>query len=214
MSSIKFSFIHTSHTHVKRFKNVLRRYSGVQASHFVDEELLGDILLRGEIGKDHELRFKGLIKEVNKTYPQLVICTCSTLGQIISKGKGMNNVVGLDQPMIETCIEKHQKVVVAYTLKSTVFPTLELIAKTAKALNKPVEIIECFCEKAWEYFPHDVDQYLTKIKEALLPFIQKGDAIILAQASMGGVKQMMSTDKPLYSSDEIGIDYYVRSLMK
>ena len=89
------------------------------------------------------------------------------------------------------------------TLNSTLKPTASLVTRIAREMNRPVEIIECLVEGA---FNIDQERFLQMMDEHAAKIIDKVDVIVLAQGSMAYAEPSLSEKyrKPVLGSPRFG----------
>ncbi len=93
------AFLHTSKIHVERFENLVRRFDKNSImQHFVNEELLENALKNG---KTDSFSFVNAVEKIRKYNPDLIICTCSTYGEL----SDANNIERIDKPIAQHIVK-------------------------------------------------------------------------------------------------------------
>ncbi|MEV4709041.1 aspartate/glutamate racemase family protein [Actinoplanes sp. NPDC049316] len=197
-------FLHTAEVHVATFRELLRELGPACADvHVVDESLLADARERG-LDDDLERRLLARLREVAALGPDVIVCTCSTLG---GHAERMGSAVGVpvlrvDRPMAEAAVAAGTRIGVVASTASTLGPTCELLASCARP---DTEIVRAPCLDAWPLFEAgDHHAYARRVAEHARTL--DVDVIVLAQASMAAAEQMLSDlGKPVFCSPRIAV---------
>lgn len=145
---------------------------------------------------------------ISTTTDDLLVCTCSSLGQAAELW-GMRNdvkVIRIDRAMMYTAVRAHEVVGLVYTTDSTIKPSKKLLTEEANRAGRFVKVELIDATNAWPFITTDKEQYLSITAECVKN--HKGDAegIILAQGSTSGVVDLLTDiGLPIYSSVEIGL---------
>ena len=211
-------FLHTSPVHVGPFDALVAELApGWTAVHVVDESLLHDARSRGEVDAEITARVQARFTELQASSPDVVICTCSTIGAV-SEQLG---VLRVDRPMaaeaVRLAVAGGGSILVITSTASTVSPTRALvedeldraarrtpISTVSEGLERAhVEVL--VVEAAWAYFEQgNLNGYAHCIVEAIRAHINdirvdvssgidlSPDVVVLAQASMREVPALLS----------------------
>ncbi|XCF06967.1 hypothetical protein ABI125_03685 [Tamlana crocina] len=199
------AFLHTSKNLIERFENLVRKFNkDIDINHFVNENLLKNAL---ENDETDSISFKKEVDEIRKYKPNLVVCTCSTYGELSEE----NGVLRIDEPIVRHIVGNYGRVGLVYTANSTKTVSANLIVKLAAELNKNVEIIYCDCSSYWSHFESkDLVAYEKGIAEKIKSIVPKVDVVFLAQASMEGAKTYLDDiGIEVFSSPEFGIQEFL-----
>lgn len=202
------AFLHTSDIHIAKFDALVKKYnSNIEIRHFVNEDILKSAL---ENGKTDRETFYSEIEEIKKENPRLIICTCSTYGGECDNTKGIERI---DFPIAEYLVQKYSRIGLAYTALSTKNTSEDLLLKTAKQLNKKIEILHCDCTDCWPFYENsDFENLCLHIAEKIREISPKVEAVFLAQASMEVAKPYLhNLSKNVYSSPEFGIKTFLHT---
>jgi hypothetical protein len=206
-------FLHTSSVHIAPFDALVAELApGWVAVHVVDESLLSDARLRGEVDAEVTARVQARLAELAGSSPEVVICTCSTIGGV-SEQLGALRV---DRPMAAEAVRLATagggSILVVAALASTVVPTRALIddeldraaqRTSIAAISEGLErarVDVLVVEEAWDCFERgDLEGYATCIAEAIRTQRSllddhglRPDVIVLAQASMREVPPLLA----------------------
>lgn len=216
-------FLHTSSVHIGPFDALVAELApGWVAVHVVDESLLSDARLRGEVDAEVTARVQARFAELRASSPDVVICTCSTIGGV-SEQLGALRV---DRPMAAEAVRLAAagggSILVVASTHSTVAPTQALIddeldrAASSTLLSAISEGLErahvevLVVEEAWDFFERsDMVGYTDCLAQSIRAHISGSaaasglnpDVIVLAQASMREVPTLLADlGKPVLTS--------------
>ena len=104
-----------------------------------------------------------------------------------------------------------RRIGVAATLLATLEPTSELLRRKAQEAGKPVELVECLCEGAFDALVGgDADTHDFLVCKAMINQLGDVDVIVLAQASMARVVDRLppgALTAPMLSSPPLAMEY-------
>jgi Asp/Glu/hydantoin racemase len=189
-------FLHTAEVHVATFRGLLAEI-GPQHSdvHVVDAGLLA-AARRDGITAEVRAGLAGRLRELSAAGAQVVVCTCSTLGEQAELLSG-GTVLRADRPMAEAAVAAGPRVAVVVSTASTVEPTLGLLRSGAERAGTEVALIEVPCPGAWELFlAGDLDGYAREVAGHARGIAPGVDVVVLAQASMTPAAALL-TDLPI-----------------
>lgn len=210
------TFLHTSPSHINTFNTLIQSLApDVPTRHIVAESLLHEARDAGEITPALAARIQRTIIDVANDEGQVILCTCSTIGEYAEQTNSLINstVIRVDRPMAERAVELGSRIIIVATLASTLTPTKQLILSVAQEAGKTVEIIEWLCEAAWVKFEAgDQVGYIEEIARSLPAVATKGEVIVLAQASMAQAA-LLCPDLaiPVLSSPRLGLAAALRA---
>ncbi|MFD9407579.1 aspartate/glutamate racemase family protein [Streptomyces sp. NPDC059989] len=203
MSGARLVLLHTSPAHVPVFDALRDRYHpGAVLRHLVVPELLERARVEGPEAVAPAL-LEVLAGAGAGQAPVLV--TCSTIGataEALAPELGVP-VVRVDRPMAAAAVAAGARIAVLATVESTLAPTCELLAEEAG--ERPVTIRGHLVAGAWERFAAgDVAGNLALVAAAA-DAVTDADVIVLAQASMAGAADLVTTRIPVLSSPAPGL---------
>ncbi|BDD03456.1 hypothetical protein [Aureibacter tunicatorum] len=195
------AFLHTSSIHIDRFDKLVEEVrADIPTCHYVNEKLLEDALAYGKANPDE---FGELIEEIRSLEPSLIICTCSSLGELSEK---YSDVHRIDLPIVEYLVQTYDKVCMAYASQSTREISAKLIQEVADRVGTKVELQICDCSKAWTYMEEgEMEQYQKTIAEVIEKENRQLLPVFLCQASMDGVEDYLESPIKLYTSPKFGV---------
>ncbi|MFC9343053.1 arylsulfatase [Streptomyces sp. NPDC057020] len=199
------ALLHTSPVHVPVFDGLRdRHHPGLVLRHLVDEELLvrareaGPGAVAGPVA--------AALAAAVADGAEAVLCTCSTLGGIAERQAGALGVpvLRVDRPMAAEAA-RYRRIVVVAALRSTLEPTVALIAEEAAPETPHIRTV--VVEGAWELFEAgDRDGYLDAVAAAVDGAAPAEDGVVvLAQASMADAVARTTTSRPVLASPRLGL---------
>jgi Asp/Glu/hydantoin racemase len=201
-------FLHTADVHVETFR-ALTAERGQQDLHLVDATLLADARAHG-VDADLEVRVAGRLRELAARGPDVIVCTCSTLGGIAERTPLTVPVLRLDRPMARAAVAIGGRIAVVASTESTLTPTRELLLECAP----DADVILAPCLDAWALFEAgDQDGY----RRAVAAHVRTLDAdvIVLAQASLARATALLGDLAiPVLSSPISAVDAAIQLCSK
>lgn len=191
---------------------------GVQPLHVLDGLLLERIRLRGRLAPEDSARLSGHVSLAREVGAQAVLVTCSTISPCVDSVRSAAGipVVRIDEAMIERAVDAGARIGVIATNRTTLEPTRRLLQARAGACGKKVEIELVLVEAALpallrgEGAVHD-----ELVKEATLELAQRTDVIVLAQASIARVLDVIPAAvcaAPIFSGPHLALEQVKRLL--
>lgn len=204
------SFLHTSPVHVDTFARLMQAYApDCSVRHLVDETLLRDAQALGVEDATVIARVTQRMNEASGSGAAVVVCTCSTIGGIAEKveAHGRFLPMRIDRAMADEAVDRGSRILIVAALESTIGPTLRLVQDSAATRGRSVIIRTWVAQSAWPHFlSGDLVAYFTEIEQAIRAQMGDADIVVLAQASMAGVAQMLTGfDVKVLSSPDLGV---------
>jgi Asp/Glu/hydantoin racemase len=207
-----FTLIHTSPVLAPVFAALCKQHlPGATIFHMVDESLIRDTIAHNKLRKLTIRRLISMIESAEAAGATAVMVTCSSIGPAASLAQKLFDipVFRIDDAMAEKAVASGGRIGVLATLRTTLDPTLALLAEKAESAGRSVEIVEGLCAKAFDaVLSGDTETHDRIVSEALLQMASKVDVIVLAQASMARVLNNMppgSVSIPVLSSPELAV---------
>ncbi len=204
------TLFHTAASNEALFATILQEIApDIPVQHIVDETILPEVRASGLTAQIQQQVTSTILGAI-KTGSEVVLCTCSTIGDCAEKVQQFTDkpVQRVDRAMAEKAVSLGSRIIVAASLASTLPPTRELILDTAKKAGQNIEIIEVFCATAWPKFEAgDREGYFADIATELRKVAAQGDVVVLAQASMAGATAYcQDLSFPVLSSPRLGLE--------
>lgn len=202
-------FLHTAEAHRATFTGLLAEVAPGRGSvHVVDESLLADARQRGGVDTELRGRIESRLREAARE-AVAVVCTCSTISgpaESLSDAIGVP-VVRVDRPMAERAVATGAHITVVAALRSTVAPTVTLLAEVADRSGLHPTITELVLPEAWSLFERgDLADYAEVIAAAVDALEPQPDVVVLAQASMSAAAERCTTPTPVLSSPRSAVE--------
>ncbi|NND31673.1 MAG: hypothetical protein HKN76_03715 [Saprospiraceae bacterium] len=201
------TFLHTAKANIQRFEDLVQKHApGTKVQHYVNEELLKYAIENGHADTEaFKLEADQIMAATNGT----IVCTCSSYGEACDQFSGIERI---DRPVVEYLVDRYEQIGLAYTAKSTLAMSRNLIEAVAKNKGKRVEVIEIDCSHCWPYFiAGDADRYVKEIARHIKNNPTPAEAIFLAQASMENSKMYLDNYPiEVMASPEYGVITYLQ----
>jgi len=179
-------FLHTAQVHVATFEALSRELMpSAHTVHRVDPSAL-DLARQDGTGERVRAVVDGHLSELREAGCEVVLCTCSTLGELAEglSGDGLE-VIRIDRPMLRRAVTLGPRIGVLVALASTVEPTTRVLAEEAAGTESAVSVEVRVVDRAWDAFLcGDAEDYRSRIAEAAVALSSRCDVVVLAQASM------------------------------
>lgn len=161
---------------------------GAKFYHILDSGLIGDIIAAGGMTSQLEKRLNALFTAAAATEPDVVVCTCSSIGEAaesFAKEHPEANMLRVDYPMAKYAAEHAKKVAVLATLATTVDPSVRLVERLAAEAGREVEVVSAVAEGAFAaMISGNMEAATAAVVKTAKEKCQDADVVLLAQASM------------------------------
>lgn len=178
----------------------------ISCNHIVDTGILRDVIRDGGVSDLTEKRLLSLFEEALMAKPDLVVCTCSSIGDVADKAAAMHpeaKIIRIDHAMAEYAVEHFEKIAVMATLTTTITPSCRLVERLAEKKGKHVQVISATAEGAFaNLIGNKPDEALQCMKDCAVKLCKDAQVLLLAQASMGNFAEELSkvTGVPVFTS--------------
>jgi Asp/Glu/hydantoin racemase len=214
MNPRRICLIHTAPLMVQLFTPLCRdRLPDVKVTQIINESMLKDTVEAGRVRQPTIDALNTFAEACFKLGTELVMVTCSSIGPAVDliQSRFQKPVLRIDEPMAEAAVARGRRIGIAATLRTTLDPTSELLLRKAKEAGKEVELVECFCDGAFEaVMAGDADMHDLLVSKAMVNKLGEVDIIVLAQASMARVVDRLPRGAliaPVLSSPELALEY-------
>lgn len=206
--------VHTSATLVPVFAELCSKYlPGIKVFNIVDDSLIKNTISCGELTPSTSKRVVNYAASAQEAGADFILFTCSSIGPAVETAATLTGVpvLRVDQPMADKAVQTGQRIGVIATLSTTLEPTADLVRRRALVANKEIEIKTILCEGAFDaLMSGDAATHDKKVGDALKVLVNEVDVIVLAQASMARVVEMLSDAEkkvPILASPPIAMEY-------
>ena len=212
------TFIHTAEIHVATFDRLVSEAANKEGitlaiNHVVKPFFLSHAQQYG-VDVNLEAEFSKLIAEL-RVATSLIVVTCSSIGALAEQFDSINGcqVQRIDRAMANYAVSNGNKILAVAALESTLIPTRELLKSSVNQLGLYPEITLHHIDNIWDYLQTgDLDRYYAEIAKELELKEKEYDLILLAQASMMGVEDMVNVSIPIISSPRLGVQRAINTL--
>ncbi|GAB3598117.1 aspartate/glutamate racemase family protein [Microbacterium tumbae] len=183
---------------------------GDELIHFVDSEVLADVVKDGGVNESSTERMVHLAQAAERAGADVIFSACSSLGPAIDVAKERVHVpiIKVDDAMTRDAAAEGGRIGVLATVPTTLGPTADLIRSHGG--DKPVEVVEKLAAGAFDVLMGgDREKHDAMVKAAAAELIEDGvDRIVLAQASMARLADELAeaTGVPVLASPRRGVE--------
>lgn len=160
--------------------------------HILDSGFIGDVIAEDGITPVLEKRLYALFDAAATTGADVIVSTCSSIGEAAEKYAAEHpdvNLLRVDYPMAKYAAENAGKVAVLATLSTTVEPSANLVRTLAKEAGREVEIVKSSVPGAFDAMMRgDMEEATRLVVAAAREVCADADVVLLAQASMSNFK--------------------------
>jgi Asp/Glu/hydantoin racemase len=212
----KVGFIHTGVAIADIFKPMIaERLSGIATFHIVDDSLMQDFRIAGELIPVIVRRFCKQVELAEEAGADLIIVTCSSIAPAVDIARKMTAVpvMKVDEPMAEKAVSMSDQIGVMATAKTTMGPSVKLIEDKAAEVGKQIEINTSLSSEAFDCFLRgNMDKHDQILRDAASDLKGKVGVVVLAQASMGhlagAIQEVVGV--PVLTSPPLAMDALVQ----
>lgn len=219
--SKRLAVLHTSFVFINRetmLNDLLAELlSGTEIVHFVDSEVLAEVMEAGQVTDASVRRMYHLARAAEEASTDLILSSCSSLGPAVDAISPLIRVpiIKIDEAMAETAARKAEQIGVLATVATTLAPTSQLIRDKAADLEKGVQVTPRLAEGAFQaLMSGERQRHDAMVKEAAADLARGVDILVLAQASMTRLAPELTEETGLevLSSPRLGIEHVRRAL--
>lgn len=197
---MKITLLHTAEVHRATFDALGAR---IAPSAELIQHVRVDWLERAQGGVDDALR--GEIAEMIADADGAVVCTCTTLGPIVTAF----GAIRIDQPMMARAAAIGGKILMVFCAESTRGPSTDLLQAEID-LAGDAEIVPLFLGEFWPLFmAGEFPAFCAAIAGAVRFEIGRNSdvsCVVLAQASMAGASELLGDlNVPVLASPELAL---------
>jgi Asp/Glu/hydantoin racemase len=211
LTASKLAFIHTSHVLIPLFAQLAKdNLPGVEVFHMSDESLIRNTMAAGSLTASTIRRVVGMIDLAHQGGGDVVMVTCSSIGAAIPIARRQFNfpIIRIDEAMAEMAVRAGKRIGVAATVRTTLEPTINLLAEKAIEAGRDIDIDRELCTGAFEaLLAGDMARHDELVTAGISALRKRVDAVVLAQASMLRVASQMdlSGSPRVLSSPEVAV---------
>lgn len=184
---------------------------GVKILHILDEPLLERVRRRRGLASEDTARLATHVAEAAEVGADVVLVTCSTMSPCVDDlvGKTPIPVIKIDEAMIAEAVRLGSRIGVIATNWTTLEPTRALLETEARRTSKTIASELILVEGSLPaLLAGDGTTHDRLVREAIVSLAQDCDVVLLAQASMARVLDVIPDDErrvPILSSPHLAL---------
>jgi Asp/Glu/hydantoin racemase len=185
---------------------------GVQLMHIVDEPLLAYERQGEQVTAEVSARLTSHVALAEQVGADIALVTCSSISPHVDdvRPKAHIPVLKIDEAMIARAVETGARIGVVATAASTLKPTSQLLKSQAALAGKSIQIETVLVDGALPaLLAGDGAKHDRMVKQAALGLADRVEVVVLAQASMARVLEVIPEDQrkvPLLSSPHLALE--------
>jgi len=210
--------IHTSPATVDVFsKMITARLPDTRVFNLLDDSVLPQLRDNGAEVAAVLPRWREYARIARDQGADLILNACSSIGELcapVERELGIR-IVRVDSAMAERAVAQARRVAVVATLASTLGPTTRLLAQTAQAQARAVEVLPMLVDGAYAaLMAGDRERHDDLVAATLARAASEADRVVLAQASMARVLPRLPDEQQARClvSPELAVDSVVAAL--
>jgi Asp/Glu/hydantoin racemase len=191
----------------QQFQDIL---PDVRVVNIMDDSLLNDVMSAGHLTDAVSGRILSYMKMGQAMGAAALLNACSSVGEAASAARSAVSVpiVKIDEVMAERAVALGPKIGVVATVRTTLEPTVRLIAAKAAASERRVEITEAVADGGFQaLLDGKPDLHDAIVKRTVESLSDKVDVIVLAQVSMARlIPSLTDLPVPVLCSPQSGVE--------
>jgi Asp/Glu/hydantoin racemase len=188
-------FIHTVPQLIELFNKLgAQLLPGVELLHILDEVMFKRVRLKGGTDEQEKQWLISKVSSAEEVHANAVLVTCTILSGYIDEIRPITAIpiIKIDEAMIERAVDIGERIGMVVTNRDTTEPTSQIIVDYAASIGKPIMVKPVFVEYAFNAVRNgDGETHDRLVKQAILDVAPSVDVIILAQASMARVLELI-----------------------
>lgn len=209
-----FALLGNDHTLFDIFRELL---PDVGLINIVDDGMLKEVMMKGQITPDVTLRMCYYVLAANAMGVDAIFSTCSSLGAAASVAKELVDipVIKIDEAMAEKAAREGHRISVLASVSTTLQPTISLIKEKSVLIGRKVELRPLLCEGAFELLMNGtVEAHDELIASKAKEVSQWADTLVLAQCTLARLAPRLSEETKLsvLTSPRLGVEHLKRVL--
>ncbi len=209
--------IHTGPVTIQPLKDQFKELlPNVRMVNIMDDSLLNDVMKAGHLTEEVNQRIFSYMKNAENIRADMILNACSSVGEATDRIKDKISIpiIKIDEAMAEQACELGQNIAVLATVRTTLEPTVRLVTKKAKEINKEITIVEKIAEGAFQaLLDGNGEKHDQILKDTISMLMGKVDVIVLSQVSMARLIPSLGDVKiPILSSPRSGVELLKKEL--
>lgn len=205
--------IHTLPLLINTFSKLVKdAHLDVELVHIVDEVLLQRVRQNGRTDQSDLDWLRSVVSRAQDIQAQAVMVTCTILSECVEEIRSEFTIpiFKIDELLMEKAVSLGNRIGMVVTFADTTEPSSQMILDQAERVGKHITVIPILVEHAFEAVrnghPELHDQL---VKKAVLELATQVDVIVLAQASMARVLDIIPENErvvPILSSPYLALE--------
>lgn len=185
---------------------------GVQLLHVLDELILERVRQRGALDEEDVDRLRNHVASAERVRASGVLVTCSMLSPCVDEVQPELRIplLKIDDAMVERAVALGERIGMVATNYDTLEPSAQLLYNHAARIGKSITVVPVFVPDAFAAIRNGDDATHDRlVKEKILEVAPSVDLIVLAQASMARVLDVLEAGEvavPILSSPHLALE--------
>ena len=181
--------------------------------HIGESRVFPDIMERGRLTPDIEARVMPMFEQTQNTGADIVICSCSSIGEITERAAERYTevpIIRIDLPAAQYVVNRFDAISLMASVETTLTPSVSLVKRLAAEAGRNIHVESEVADGALALmFQGKLEEYETRIFETAKSLASRCDVILLAQASLGPMRARLeeATGKRFLSTPELCAAY-------
>ena len=183
---------------------------GIEILSYQNPDIIQEANARGRVTENCARRLMDLYEQSVQAGARVILNACSSVGEVAKAARPLYQwtgvrIVRIDEGMALDAARRFQRIGVVATLRSTMGPTMRLIAECAARQGRRAEAVEALADGAYGL---NRAQFVERLISAGRKIADRVDALVFAQGSMAYAEQAVSEalGLPVLSSIGYGAD--------
>lgn len=181
--------------------------------HIGESRVFPDIMERGRLTPDIEARVMPMFEQTQNTSADIVICSCSSIGEITEQAARRYTkvpIIRIDLPAAQFAVQHFDAIGLMASVETTLTPSVRLVKRLAAEAGRSIHVESEVADGALALlFQGKKEEYEARIFETAKSLASRCDVILLAQASLGPMRTRLeaATGKRFLSTPELCAAY-------
>lgn len=193
---------------------------GVRLLHVLDEVALERVRQRGRLDPQDAERLREHVASAEEIGASAVLVTCSTISPCVDEVRPQAGipVLKIDEAMVARAVDSGTRIGLVATNPATIEPSSQLLRARADQVGRQIEVRPKLVEGAFAaVLAGDGATHDRLVRQAVLDLAPSVDVIVLAQASMARVLDVLPEHErtvPVLSSPHLALEQARDALLR
>jgi Asp/Glu/hydantoin racemase len=215
----KVVLIHTLPLLINTFNDLSAQLlPGVEMLHILNEVLVEEVRMSGAVGERQKNWLRLHVASAQYIHASAVLVTCTILSACVDEVRAEFDIpiIRIDEEMAKSAVACGQRIGIIATNPDTIQLSAQLIVDYAAQVDKPVQVTTRLAGEAFAAVRNgELARHDQLVKQAVMDLSPNVDVVILAQASMARVLDLIPPAErrvPILSSPYLAIEQ-LRSIL-